>query len=50
MEVENIKKIHEAIRSVLIDYKCEEYGDCIIDEICNAVDIPTTTAYYIEDE
>ena len=48
MEVENLKKIHEAIRSVLIDYKCEEYGDCIIDEISNAVDIPPTTVYYEE--
>ena len=48
MEVENIKKIHEAIRSVLIDYKCKEYGDCIIDQICEVLGIPPTTVYYEE--
>ena len=48
MEVENLKKIHEAIRNVLIDYECEEYGDCIIDEISKAVGIPPTTVYYEE--
>jgi len=48
MKVENLKKIHEAIRNVLIDYECEEYGDCIIDEISNAVGIPATTVYYEE--
>ena len=36
------------VRNVLIDYECEEYGDCIIDEISNAVGIPTTTIYYEE--
>lgn len=49
MEVEKLKEVHEAIRNVLIDYDSKEYGDCIIDEISNAVGIPTTTAYYEED-
>ena len=49
MEVEKLKKVHEAIRKVLIDYDCEECGDCIIDEISNAVGIPTTTVYYEEE-
>lgn len=48
MKVENLKKIHEAIRNILIDYNCEEYGDCIIDEICNAVGIQATSVYYEE--
>jgi len=48
MKVEKLKEIHEAIRNVLINYKCVEYGDCIIDEISNAVDIPPTTVYYEE--
>ena len=34
----------------LIDNKCEEYGDCIIDAICEAVGILPTTIYYVERE
>jgi hypothetical protein len=49
-EIENLKKVHEKIRSILIDYGNKEFGDCIIDEICNAVGIPPTTIYYDEDE
>ena len=48
MDVEKLKEVHEAIRNVLIDYECEEYGDCIIDEISKAVGIPPTTIYYEE--
>jgi len=48
MEVEKLKEVHEAIRKVLIDHNYKEYGDCIIDEISNAVGIPTTTVYYEE--
>mgnify|MGYP000235636971 CR=1 FL=1 len=25
---------HDKLRKILIDYECEEFGDCIIDEIC----------------
>jgi len=33
-----------------MDNNCEEYGDCIIDEICEAVGILPTAIYYIEGE
>ena len=49
-EIEELREKHEKIRRVLIDYDCEEYGDCIIDEICDAVGILPTTVYYIEGE
>lgn len=48
MKYKKLKEIHEAIRDILIDYNCEEYGDCIIDEICQAVNIEPTTVYYEE--
>jgi len=44
----SLRDTHEAIRSVLTEHNFEEYGDCIIDEICVAVWIPGTTEYYIE--
>ena len=47
-QIEQLKKKHEAIRNVLIDYDCVEYGDCIIDEISKVVNIPQTTVYYEE--
>jgi hypothetical protein len=34
---------HNKLRDILIDYKCSEHGDAIIDEICNLFDYPTTT-------
>ena len=48
-EVEKLKGIHDNIRSILIDYGNEEYGDCIIDEISIAVGILPTTVYYEEE-
>jgi Mg2+ and Co2+ transporter CorA len=48
--IEELKNKHEAIRTVLMDKGCKEYGDCIIDEICEAVGILPTTVYYIEGE
>ena len=48
MNVEKLKEVHEAIRNILINYDSKEYGDCIIDEISNAVGIPTTSVYYDE--
>ncbi len=41
----DLKEKHEAIRLVLIDNGCKEYGDCIIDDLCNVVGILPTTAY-----
>ena len=47
-EIEALKETHEKIRSILIDYGNKEFGDCIIDEICEAVGIPPTTVYFDE--
>ena len=41
-------EIHEKMRNILIDNGNEEYGDCIIDELCEAVGILPTTTYYFE--
>jgi hypothetical protein len=49
-QIEELKNKHNAIRTVLMKYNCEEYGDCIIDEICEAVGILPTIVYYIEGE
>ena len=49
-EIEALKEVHEKIRTVLMDYENPEYGDCIIDEICDVVGIPPTTVYYVEGE
>ena len=34
--------VHNKLRGILMDYGNEEFGDCIIDEICQATDNPTT--------
>jgi hypothetical protein len=46
--IQDLKHKHKRIRNILIDYDNLEYGDCIIDEICDAVGIPPTTLYYDE--
>ena len=48
--VKKLIKKHEAIRMVLMDNGFNEYGDCIIDEICIAVGILPTYVYYKEGE
>ena len=48
MEEYDLKRKHESIRTILIKNGNLEYGDCIIDEICEVVGIPPTTVYYIE--
>lgn len=45
---EELKDKHEEIRKILIDNGNKEYGDCIIDEICEVVGLPPTTVYYEE--
>jgi len=45
--VESIKqykvdKTHQYLREILIKYNSPEYGDCIVDEICNLFDFPMT--------
>ena len=47
-QIEELKKVHDKIRAILIDYGNEEWGDCIIDEISIAVGIEPTTVYYEE--
>jgi len=49
-QIEKLKNKHEAIRTVLMNNDCEECGDCIINEICEAVGMLPTTVYYIEGE
>lgn len=39
---EKAKKTHGELREILIKYGCQEYGDCIIDEICWLFGHPTT--------
>ena len=34
-----LKEKHEKIRNILMDYGNEEYGDCIIDEISEAIEL-----------
>lgn len=48
-ELEKLKEVHEKIRRVLINHGNKEFGDCIIDEICEAVGTQPTTVYYDED-
>jgi hypothetical protein len=50
LDIEDLKEKHEEIRSILIDHGNEEHGDCIIDEICEAIGIPPTTIYYVDGE
>ena len=33
---------HNKLREILISYNCEEFGDCIIDEICDLFNYPNT--------
>jgi hypothetical protein len=47
-EIENLKETHEKIKTILIEYGNEEFGDCIIDEICVAIGILPTSVYYNE--
>lgn len=49
-EIETLKDKHDKIRAILESYGNKEFGDCIIDEICEAVGIPPTTVYYDEDD
>ena len=47
--IEELKDKHEELRNILIKYGCEEYGDCILDEICAIFDYPQTIVYYDEE-
>ncbi len=45
---EPLVEIHEKMRKVLIDNGSEEFGDCIIDELCEAAGILPTRNFYLE--
>lgn len=49
-EIKELKEIHYNIRTVLVNNGSNEYGDCIINEICEATGILPTSVYYIEGE
>lgn len=42
-EQEEIADTHNKIRDILQDYGNEEWGDCIVDEICFTFGYATTT-------
>jgi len=41
----NAMQTHNNLREVLIEYGSEEFGDCIIDEICNLFNYPDTNFF-----
>lgn len=45
-ELKTIEENHEKIRNILIESGMEEYGDCIIANICSVLNYPTTIIYY----
>jgi len=49
-ENSELKRKHESIRNILIKNGSVEYGDCIIDEICDVVGMLPTTTYYSEEK
>jgi hypothetical protein len=49
-DLKKLEEIHEKIREILIENDNEEYGDLVIDQISEVVGIPTTIAYYNDDD
>lgn len=41
-EENKVDKTHQHLREILIKYNSPEYGDCIVDEICNLFSFPMT--------
>lgn len=50
INIEHTKETHDKLREILIKYGCEEYGDCIVDEICWIFGFETTADIEIEEE
>lgn len=48
-QIKALQEKHNKLREILIEYGCEEYGDCIVDDICTLFDEETTLAYYEEE-
>jgi len=42
IHINDIVHKHNKLRSILIEYGCEEYGDSIIDDICELFNYPKT--------
>jgi len=42
MDKRKIINKHNKLKNILIKYECEEFGDCILDDICILFDYPTT--------
>jgi len=47
-ELKTIEENHDKIRNILMESGAEEWGDCVIDDICNVLNYPTTIVYYNE--
>lgn len=45
-ELKKIEQKHEQLRKILIDAENVEYGDFVIDDICELFGYPTTNVYY----
>jgi len=50
ISIKQAKETHDALREILIKYGCEEYGDCIVDEISWLFSFPTTIDVEPEEE
>jgi hypothetical protein len=49
LELNKIKQKHINIREILIKYECEEYGDAIIDELCELFGYPNTNLFEVDE-
>jgi hypothetical protein len=47
-ENNKIDLLHNDLREILMKYNSPEYGDCIIDEICDLFNYPLTNDEYDE--
>lgn len=49
-QLEKIERKHEQLRKILIEYKCVEFGDSIIDDICEVFNYPNTNVFELDDD
>lgn len=50
MNIEKTQEMHQKLRDIIESYGNKEFGDCIIDEICQLFNFPTTTDIETEGE
>lgn len=48
-DLELAKDLHDDLRNILIEYGNEEYGDCIVDDICNLFNYTNTVDVLVEE-